>query len=72
MNLEANNNGGPSGGNRKYPNKHGYEADMGTHLYNPEVFSDMSIDIQLTFCVVITNSTLLLSWAILRRLVMQP
>ena len=37
-------NGGPSGGNRKYPNEYGYEADMGKGLYDPEIFSDMSFD----------------------------
>ena len=27
------------------PNEHGYEADMGRYLYDPEVFSNMSIDL---------------------------
>ena len=26
--YKQNNNGGPSGGNRKYPNEYGYEADI--------------------------------------------
>ena len=29
MDVEANNNGGATGGNRKYPNEHGYVADQG-------------------------------------------
>ena len=45
MNVQTNHNGGASGGNRKYPNEYGYEADMSRYLYDPEVFSDMSIDI---------------------------
>ena len=44
MNVQANNNGGPSGGNRKYPNERGCEADMCKGLYDPEIFSDMSFD----------------------------
>ena len=44
MNVQANNNGGPAGGNRKYPNEYSYEADMGRGLYDPEIFSDMSFD----------------------------
>ena len=41
---QANINGGPAGVNRKYPGKHGYVADMVRNLYDPEVFSDESID----------------------------
>ena len=44
MNVQANNNGGPSGRNRKNANEHGYGADMGRGLYDPEVFSNMSFD----------------------------
>ena len=44
MNVQANNNGGPAGGNRKYPNKYGYEGDLGRGLFDPENFSDVSID----------------------------
>ena len=44
MDVVANNNGGATGGNRKYPNEHGYEADMGKGLYHPENFRDMSVD----------------------------
>ena len=29
MNVQANNNSGASGGNRKYSNEYSYEADMG-------------------------------------------
>ena len=44
MNVQANNNGGPAGANCKYLNEHGYVADMGRNLYDPEVFSDVSVD----------------------------
>ena len=30
--------------NVKYPDEHGYEADMGKGLYDPEVFSDLTFD----------------------------
>ena len=42
--VQADNNGEPTGGNRKYPNKHGYVADMGRYLYDPKVFIDLLID----------------------------
>ena len=44
MNLQGNNNRGHPGGNCKYLHEHGYEAGMGRYLYDPEVFSNMSID----------------------------
>ena len=44
MNAKANNNGGLSGGKCKYPDQHGYKADMGKGLYDPEVFSDLTFD----------------------------
>ena len=42
MNVQAINNGGPTGGNHKYSNKHGYVAYMGRNLYDPEVFSSVN------------------------------
>ena len=44
MNVQANNNGGPLGGNRKYPYQYRYEAELGRGLYDPENFSDVSMD----------------------------
>ena len=44
MNVQANNNGGPTGANRKYPDENNYVADMGRYLYDPEVFSNVPID----------------------------
>ena len=34
----------PPGGKRKYPDEHGYEADMGRGLYDPKIFSDVTFD----------------------------
>ena len=48
MSANANKNGGVSGGKRKCPDEHGYEADMGEGLCDPEVFSDLSFN--TTFC----------------------
>ena len=42
MNVQANKKGGLPGGKHKYPDEHGYEADMGNCLYNPKIFSDLT------------------------------
>ena len=42
MNVEANNNGGATGGNRKYPNEHGYVADQGINLFDGDAFDELS------------------------------
>ena len=44
MNVQTKTNGGPVGINRKFPDEHGYVANMDRNLYNPEVFSDVSFD----------------------------
>ena len=40
MNVDANNNGGATGGNRKYPYETGYVADQGIDYFNREEFRD--------------------------------
>ena len=40
MNVDANNNGGATGGNRKYPNETGYVADQGIDYFDCEEFRD--------------------------------
>ena len=42
MDVEANNNGGATGGNRKYPNEHGYVADQGINLFDGDGFDELS------------------------------
>ena len=45
MSGKATKNDGSKGlDKRKYPDEHGYEADMGKGLYHPENFRDMSVD----------------------------
>ena len=44
MNLDANNNGGATGGNRKYPNETGYVADQGIDYFDREEFRDAPDD----------------------------
>ena len=39
---DANNNGGATGGNRKYPNEHGYVADQGINLFDGDEFDELS------------------------------
>ena len=38
MNVQANNNGGAAGGNRKYPDKLGYVADQGIDYFDRQEF----------------------------------
>ena len=42
MDVEANNNGGATGGNRKYPNEHGYVADQGINLFDRDGFDELT------------------------------
>ena len=42
MNVDANNNGGAAGGNRKYPNEHGYVADQGIDLFDRDEFDELA------------------------------
>ena len=44
MDVDANNNGGAAGGNRKYPNKEGYVADQGIDLFSREEFDGLAED----------------------------
>ena len=44
MNVEANNNDGATGGNRKYPNEHGYVADQGISLFDGDAFDELADD----------------------------
>ena len=44
MSAKTTKNGGLSRGKRKYPDEHGYKADMGKGLYDPEVSSDLTFD----------------------------
>ena len=41
MDVVANNNGGATGGNRKYPNEHGYVADQGINLFDGDEFDEL-------------------------------
>ena len=42
MDVEANDNGGATGGNRKYPNEHGYVADQGINLFDCDGFDELT------------------------------
>ena len=44
MNVEANNNGGATGGNRKYPNEVGYVADQGIDHFSRHEFRELPVD----------------------------
>ena len=43
MNVQANNNGGPAGGNRKYPNELGYVAEQGIDQFDREAFCEVPV-----------------------------
>ena len=43
MNVEANNNGGPAGGNRKCPNELAYVAEQGLNHFDPEAFNGVPV-----------------------------
>ena len=44
MNVQANNNGGATGGNRKYPNELGYVADQGIDHFDRQEFREVPVD----------------------------
>ena len=44
MNVQANNNGGATGGNRKYPNELGYVADQGIDHFDRQEFREIPVD----------------------------
>ena len=44
MNVQANNNGGTTGGNRKYPNELGYVADQGIDHFDRQEFREVRVD----------------------------
>ena len=48
MNVQANNNGGATGGNRKYPNEVGYVADQGIDHFDRQEFREVPVD--MIFC----------------------
>ena len=45
MNVQANNNGGAAGGNRKYPNELGYVAEQGIDHFDRHEFREVPVDI---------------------------